>query len=63
MPRYLYAVAAFRLGHIELAHESAAALLHLLPGFTVSGLVAGNITASDQIELLAEALLGVGLPR
>jgi TolB-like protein len=63
VPRYLHAAAAFRLGKLAEAQDSAVALLRLQPGFTVSGLVAGNITGSEQMEPLAAALLGAGLPR
>lgn len=62
VPRYLHAAAAFRLGKVTEAQASAAALLRLQPGFTVSGLVAGNITAPGQMDPLANALLSVGLP-
>jgi hypothetical protein len=37
-------------------------LLELQPGFTVSGLVSGNITTSERMGLLAGALRQVGLP-
>jgi TolB-like protein len=62
VPRYLYAAAAFRLGKVTEAQDSATILLRLQPGFTVSGLVAGNITGPGQMDPLANALLGVGLP-
>jgi len=62
VPRYLYTAAAFRLGKVTEARASAAVLLRLQPGFTVSGLVAGNITGPKQMDRLASALLGVGLP-
>jgi len=31
-------------------------LLRLQPGFTIGGLVSGNITTPERMELLAEAL-------
>jgi TolB-like protein len=62
VPRYLHAASAFRLGKIDEAKESASILMRLQPAFTVSGLVAGNITDQRQMEPLARALLDVGLP-
>lgn len=62
VPRYLCAAAMFRLGRLTEAKEVATVLLRLQPGFTVSGLVAGNITESTRMDPLANALLGVGLP-
>lgn len=62
VPRYLHAASSFRLGNMAEALDSAAAVLRLQPGFTVSGLVAGNITGPQQMDPLATALLSVGLP-
>jgi tetratricopeptide (TPR) repeat protein len=62
VPRYLHAASAFRLGKISEARQSASVLLRLQPGFTVSGLVAGNITEPKRMDPLANALLDLGLP-
>jgi hypothetical protein len=40
----------------------AKVLLELQPRFTVSGLVSGNITTPERMDLLAGALRQVGLP-
>jgi hypothetical protein len=37
-------------------------LLELQPGFTVSGLISGNITSPEQMDRLAGALRELGLP-
>jgi hypothetical protein len=37
-------------------------LLELQPGFTVSGLVSGNITTPERMTSLADALREAGLP-
>ena len=62
VPRYLHAAALFRLGRIEEARSIASILLELQPGFTISGLVSGNITTTERMESLANALRQVGLP-
>jgi len=51
-----------RLGRIDEAKAMAKVLLKLQPGFTVSELVLGNITAPERMNLLAGALRQVGLP-
>jgi adenylate cyclase len=62
VPRYLHAAALFRLGRIDDAGAVANRLLELQPGFTVGGLVSGNITTPAQINQLAGALRELGLP-
>jgi TolB-like protein/Flp pilus assembly protein TadD len=62
VPRYLHAAALVRLGRLDEAKAMAEALLALQPGFTISGLVAGNITTPERMEMLAEALHRAGLP-
>ena len=62
VPRYLHTAALVRLGRIDEAKATAKLLLELQPGFTVSGLVSGNITAPERMDLLASALRQVGLP-
>jgi len=62
VPRYLLAASLQRLGRDEEARKAAAKLMELQPGFTVSGLVAGNITIPERIRPLAAALREIGLP-
>jgi hypothetical protein len=62
VPCYLHTAALVRLGRIDEAKATAKLLLELQPGFTVSGLVSGNITAPERMDLLASALRQVGLP-
>ena len=62
VPRYLHAAALLRLGRKDEAKSVADVLLELQPGFTVSGLVSGNITTAERMEPLAAALRQVGLP-
>jgi TolB-like protein/tetratricopeptide (TPR) repeat protein len=62
VPRYLHAASLHRLGRSDEAKEIAKVLLLLQPGFTVSGLVAGNITAPERMQSLAETLIEIGLP-
>jgi hypothetical protein len=38
-------------------------LLELQPGFTISGLVSGNITTPERMDMLAGALYEAGLPK
>jgi hypothetical protein len=40
----------------------ARVLLELQPGFTVRGLISGNITTPEQMNVLAGALRQAGLP-
>jgi TolB-like protein len=63
VPRYLHVAALVRLGRLDEAKAIADVLLELLPGFTVSGLVSGNITTPERMRILAEALHGAGLPK
>jgi adenylate cyclase len=62
VPCYLHTAALQRLGRHDEAKARANDLLELQPGFTVSGLVAGNITSPERMDLLAGALREVGLP-
>jgi hypothetical protein len=63
VPRYLHAAALVRLGRLEEAKAMADVLLALQPGFTISGLLSGNITTPERTGMLAEALHGAGLPK
>jgi serine/threonine-protein kinase len=63
VPRYLHIVALVRLGRLDEAKAMAGVLLAVQPGFTISGLVSGNITTPERMALLAEALAQVGLPK
>jgi tetratricopeptide (TPR) repeat protein len=63
VPRYLHAAALVRLGRLDEAKAMADVLLALQPGFTISGLVSGNITSPERMEMLAEALHRAGLPK
>ena len=63
VPRYLHAAALVRLGRLDEAKAMAEVLLELQPGFTVSGLVSGNITTPERMRTLAEALHRAGLPK
>jgi hypothetical protein len=62
VPCYLHAAALVRLERSEDATSMAKVLLQLQPGFTVAGLVSGNITTSERMDLLAGALRDAGLP-
>ena len=62
VPRYLLAAALLRLGRTEEAGRAAGILLDLQPGFTVGGLVSGDITAPERMGPLASALRELGLP-
>ena len=62
VPRYLHAAALVRLGQVEEARSIAQILLRVQPGFTIGGLVSGNITTRERMALLADALRGAGLP-
>lgn len=62
VPCYLLTAALVRLGHLSEARSSAERLLELQPDFNVGGLVAGNITTDEQMDLLADSLRDVGLP-
>jgi adenylate cyclase len=63
VPRYLHAAALVRLGQLEQAKSLGKVLLDLQPGFTISGLVSGNITSGDRMAMLADALGEAGLPQ
>ena len=62
VPCYLHAAALVRLERSEDATSMAKVLLELQPGFTVAGLVSGNITTSERMDMLAGALRDAGLP-
>jgi adenylate cyclase len=62
VPRVLRTAALVRLDRLEEAKATAEVLLELQPGFTISGLVSGNITAPERMAMLAEALRRAGLP-
>jgi TolB-like protein len=62
VPCYLHTAALVRLGRQDEARVMANLLLELQPGFTVSGLVSGNITTPERMGLLAGALRQAGLP-
>jgi TolB-like protein len=62
VPCYLNTAALFCLGRTNEAKALAKILLELQPNFTVGGLVSGNITTPERMNLLADALRGVGLP-
>ena len=63
VPRYLHAAALVRLGRLDEAKAMADVVLSLQPDFTISGLVSGNITTPERMEMLAEALHRAGLPK
>jgi TolB-like protein len=62
VPCYLLTAALIRLGCISEATSSAGRVVELQPGFTVSGLVSGNITVPERMDVLADALRQAGLP-
>ncbi len=62
-PRYLHAAALVRLGRLDEAKAMADIVLALQPGFTISGLVSGNITTPERMGMVAEALHQAGLPK
>ena len=62
VPCYLRAAALVRLGRLDEAMSTAKALLRLQPGFTIGGLVSGNITTPERMAMLAGALHEAGLP-
>ena len=62
VPRYLHVAALVRLGRQEEAKSIAKVLLEVQPSFTISGLVAGNITTPERLAVLAGALREAGLP-
>ena len=62
VPCYLHAAALIREGQVAEAQAKARAVLELQPGFTISGLVSGQITTPERLEMLASALREAGLP-
>lgn len=62
VPCYLHSAALVCLGRDEEAKKSTSMVLALQPGFTISGLVAGNITSAERLGRLAQALRRAGLP-
>jgi TolB-like protein/tetratricopeptide (TPR) repeat protein len=62
VPRYLHVAALARLGRQNEAKAIAKVLLEVQPSFTISSLVAGNITTPERLAMLAAALREVGLP-
>jgi serine/threonine protein kinase/tetratricopeptide (TPR) repeat protein len=62
VPRYLHMVALVGLGRLDEAKAMADVVLRLQPGFTISGLVSGNITTPERMAMLADALRRAGLP-
>jgi serine/threonine protein kinase/tetratricopeptide (TPR) repeat protein len=62
VPRYLHAAALVRLGQIQEAKSMAEVVLELQPGFTISGLISGNVTTRERMSMLAAALREAGLP-
>lgn len=62
VPRYLHTAALVRLGRKDDAAAVAKTLLEVQPGFTVSGLISGNITTPERMSILAGALREAGLP-
>jgi tetratricopeptide (TPR) repeat protein len=62
VPCYLHTAALVGLGRFDDANAMARKVVELQPGFTVSGLVAGNITTRERMDRLARALCQAGLP-
>lgn len=62
VPRYLHVAALVGMGKQDEAKTVAKVLLELQPSFTISGLVAGNITTPERLTYLAGALREAGLP-
>jgi hypothetical protein len=62
VPRYLHVAALVRLGKQKEAQAIAKVLLEVQPSFTISSLVAGNITTPERLGILAGALAEAGLP-
>jgi len=62
VPCYLHTAALVRLGRTDEAKSMANVLLELQPGFTIGGLVSGNITTKERMGMLAGALCQAGLP-
>jgi len=62
VPCYLLTASLVRSGRIAEARSSSERVLELQPGFTVSGLVSGEITTPERMTILADALREAGLP-
>jgi adenylate cyclase len=62
VPCYLHIASLIRLNRVDEAKSMANILLELQAGFTISGLVSGNITTDDRMDMLAGALHEAGLP-
>jgi len=62
VPCYLLTASLVRSGRIAEARSSSERVLELQPGFTVSGLVSGEITTRERMTTLADALRQAGLP-
>ena len=62
VPCYLLTAALIRLGRVDEAKLHSQRLLDLQPGFTVLGLVSGDITTPERMAVLADALREAGLP-
>ena len=62
VPRYLHVAALARLGRRDEAKAIAKVLLEVQPSFTISSLVAANITTPERLAILAGALREAGLP-
>jgi TolB-like protein len=62
VPCYLHIAALIRSNQVDEAKSMASSLLELQSGFTISGLVSGNITTKDRMAMLAGALHEAGLP-
>jgi len=62
VPRYLHVAALVRLGRQDEAKAIAKVLLEVQPSFTISSLVAGNITTPERLAILAGALREAELP-
>jgi TolB-like protein len=63
VPCYLHTAALVHLGRLDEATSMGRALLGLQPGFTISGLVSGDITTPERMGMLAGALHEAGLPK
>jgi TolB-like protein/tetratricopeptide (TPR) repeat protein len=63
VPCYLHTASLVRLGRLDEATSMGKLLLGLQPGFTISGLVSGNITTPERMGMLAGALYEAGLPK
>lgn len=62
VPCYLLIGSLVGLGRTDEAKAMATVLLKLQPSFTIGGLVSGNITTAERMDMLAGALCQAGLP-